>query len=111
MKPRYQEHEGDLDSGALFLCCAACVVGPDYQRPDAPVPEAYKATAGWKTAQPADAVGVHQGPTDRPGRAARAIEHALALLIGKPASAFSLASAPFKSIPPPVPHRPAVGAS
>ena len=41
---------------ALFLCLAACVVGPDYQKPDAPVPEAYKETAGWKTAQPADAV-------------------------------------------------------
>ncbi len=41
---------------ALFLCFAACVVGPDYQKPDAPVPEAYKETAGWKTAQPADAV-------------------------------------------------------
>ena len=41
---------------ALFLLSAACVVGPDYQRPDAPVPEAYKETPGWKTAQPADAI-------------------------------------------------------
>ena len=38
---------------ALFLLLAACAVGPDYQRPDAPVPEAYKENAGWKTAQPA----------------------------------------------------------
>jgi NodT family efflux transporter outer membrane factor (OMF) lipoprotein len=43
-------------TAALFLLCAACVVGPDYQRPDAPVPDAYKETPGWKTAQPADAV-------------------------------------------------------
>jgi NodT family efflux transporter outer membrane factor (OMF) lipoprotein len=41
---------------ALFLLLAACVLGPDYQRPDAPVPEAYKETAEWKMAQPADEV-------------------------------------------------------
>jgi NodT family efflux transporter outer membrane factor (OMF) lipoprotein len=38
----------------LFLLLAACVLGPDYQRPDAPVPEAYKENAGWKIAQPGD---------------------------------------------------------
>ena len=41
---------------ALFLLLPACAVGPDYQRPSAPVPEAYKETAGWKTAQPLDAL-------------------------------------------------------
>jgi NodT family efflux transporter outer membrane factor (OMF) lipoprotein len=39
---------------ALFLLLSACAVGPDYQRPSAPVPEAYKENAGWKTAQPLD---------------------------------------------------------
>ena len=34
---------------------AACMVGPDYQRPDAPVPVAYKELQGWTTAQPQDA--------------------------------------------------------
>jgi len=34
---------------------AGCAVGPDYQRPSAPVPAAYKeAPEGWKVAQPAD---------------------------------------------------------
>ncbi len=45
-----------MGTAALFLLFAACVVGPDYRRPDAPVPEAYKENAAWKTAQPADAV-------------------------------------------------------
>jgi NodT family efflux transporter outer membrane factor (OMF) lipoprotein len=43
-------------SVALFLLLPACAVGPDYRRPSAPVPEAYKETAGWKTAQPLDAL-------------------------------------------------------
>jgi NodT family efflux transporter outer membrane factor (OMF) lipoprotein len=37
-----------------LLMLAACAVGPDYQRPESPVPEAYKETSGWKTAQPGD---------------------------------------------------------
>jgi NodT family efflux transporter outer membrane factor (OMF) lipoprotein len=41
---------------ALFLWLAACALGPDYQRPDAPVPEAFKETAGWKIAQPSDEI-------------------------------------------------------
>jgi NodT family efflux transporter outer membrane factor (OMF) lipoprotein len=45
-----------LSLAAQVLLFAACAVGPDYQRPDAPVPEAYKENVGWKTAQPADAV-------------------------------------------------------
>jgi NodT family efflux transporter outer membrane factor (OMF) lipoprotein len=50
-------------SGALLVCLAGCAVGPNYKRPDAPVPPAYKETAApsanppggtWKPAQPAD---------------------------------------------------------
>ena len=33
---------------------AACAVGPDYSKPDAPVPAAYK-EGGWKVAEPRDA--------------------------------------------------------
>jgi NodT family efflux transporter outer membrane factor (OMF) lipoprotein len=34
---------------------SACSVGPDYQRPDAPVPTQYK-EAGWKVGEPLDAI-------------------------------------------------------
>jgi NodT family efflux transporter outer membrane factor (OMF) lipoprotein len=37
-------------AGAL----AACMVGPDYVRPSAPVPAAFKEAEGWKPAQPGD---------------------------------------------------------
>jgi NodT family efflux transporter outer membrane factor (OMF) lipoprotein len=37
----------------LALC--ACTVGPDYQKPDAPVPPAYKEVQGWVVARPQDA--------------------------------------------------------
>jgi len=33
---------------------SACTVGPDYQRPDAPVSESFKELSGWKTGAPAD---------------------------------------------------------
>jgi NodT family efflux transporter outer membrane factor (OMF) lipoprotein len=45
-----------------FLCvlssvlCFSCAVGPNYQRPAAPVPAAYKEADGWKTATPSDAL-------------------------------------------------------
>ncbi len=39
--------------GALL---AACAVGPDYKKPDLAVPAAYKENAGWKQAQPGDAI-------------------------------------------------------
>jgi NodT family efflux transporter outer membrane factor (OMF) lipoprotein len=42
----------------LGLLLGACTVGPDYQRPAAPVPIAYKEAArnsGWQVARPADA--------------------------------------------------------
>ena len=38
---------------AVFL--SACTVGPDYRRPDAPVPAQYKET-GWKVGEPSDAI-------------------------------------------------------
>jgi len=43
--------------GAFAAACAvlaACAVGPDYRRPDAPTPAAYKEIADWKPAQPGD---------------------------------------------------------
>jgi NodT family efflux transporter outer membrane factor (OMF) lipoprotein len=36
----------------LSLLLSACAVGPDYQRPSAPVPTAYKEADGWKVADP-----------------------------------------------------------
>jgi NodT family efflux transporter outer membrane factor (OMF) lipoprotein len=37
---------------AATLLLAACEVGPDYHRPSAPVPTAYKEAQGWKPAEP-----------------------------------------------------------
>ena len=39
---------------AVALALGGCMVGPDYVRPTAPTPAAYKEAAGWKVAQPAD---------------------------------------------------------
>ncbi len=39
---------------AALACLSACAVGPNYHRPDAPVPEAYLHGQVWKTAAPAD---------------------------------------------------------
>ena len=39
----------------ICLALAGCMVGPDYQRPVAPAPVAFKEQAGWKISQPADA--------------------------------------------------------
>jgi len=41
--------------GAIAVVLSACTVGPDYQRPDAPVPAQYK-EAGWKVGEPLDAI-------------------------------------------------------
>ena len=38
----------------LFQLLLACSVGPDYVRPPALVPEAYRETQGWKMAEPKD---------------------------------------------------------
>jgi NodT family efflux transporter outer membrane factor (OMF) lipoprotein len=40
---------------AGFIVLSACTVGPDYVRPDAPVPAQYK-EAGWKVGEPLDAI-------------------------------------------------------
>ncbi|MBV8590736.1 MAG: efflux transporter outer membrane subunit, partial [Acetobacteraceae bacterium] len=40
----------------LALPLAACMVGPDYRRPGAPVPSGYKELAGWKIAEPREAI-------------------------------------------------------
>ncbi len=47
MKPRLA-----LLAAALLL--AGCAVGPDYRRPDAPVPAQFREADGWKLAEPAD---------------------------------------------------------
>lgn len=38
----------------LLMLLSACAVGPDYVKPTVAVPEKYKATDGWKVAQPGD---------------------------------------------------------
>jgi NodT family efflux transporter outer membrane factor (OMF) lipoprotein len=42
-------------TGAGLLFLSACTVGPDYQRPTAPVPAQYK-EAGWKVGEPHDEI-------------------------------------------------------
>ncbi len=39
---------------ALLTTILGCAVGPDYQRPEAPVPATYKELAGWREALPRD---------------------------------------------------------
>jgi NodT family efflux transporter outer membrane factor (OMF) lipoprotein len=41
--------------GAVAVVVSACTVGPDYRRPDAPVPAQYKET-GWKVGEPSDGI-------------------------------------------------------
>ena len=41
-----------LMAGAALASLAACTVGPDYRKPPAPVPTAYKEVDGWKPATP-----------------------------------------------------------
>src|SRR6516225_9961793 len=40
---------------AALVALSACTVGPDYVRPNAPVPAQYK-EAGWKVGEPLDAI-------------------------------------------------------
>jgi NodT family efflux transporter outer membrane factor (OMF) lipoprotein len=47
-------HYSLMIGGALALAATGCMVGPKYQRPTAPAPPAFKETAGWTPAQPAD---------------------------------------------------------
>jgi len=41
-------------STILFLFLTGCAVGPDYQRPDAPVSSSFKELEGWSAARPQD---------------------------------------------------------
>src|SRR6185503_6629037 len=55
--PRWgRRGEGGILAVALMLGLTSCSVGPDYQKPDAPVATQFKELAGWKPAAPADAV-------------------------------------------------------
>ena len=40
----------------LALALGGCAIGPDYQRPELNTPAAFKQAAGWKAAEPADAL-------------------------------------------------------
>ena len=44
-----------LLASAALTTLAACTVGPDYQKPSAPVPATYKEIEGWKPATPKQA--------------------------------------------------------
>ncbi|MGB9429345.1 MAG: efflux transporter outer membrane subunit [Gammaproteobacteria bacterium] len=43
-----------LFAGLPALALTACMVGPNYQRPSAPVPATYKELQGWKVSRPRD---------------------------------------------------------
>ena len=45
-----------LGALALGLLASACLVGPDYRRPSAPVSPQFKEAQGWTPSQPADAL-------------------------------------------------------
>jgi NodT family efflux transporter outer membrane factor (OMF) lipoprotein len=49
-----------LIGATVILLFAGCAVGPNYHRPEAASPAAYKEAAGWKSAAPADATA--RGP-------------------------------------------------
>jgi NodT family efflux transporter outer membrane factor (OMF) lipoprotein len=48
------KHLRVLFAGALLLVLSGCAVGPKYVRPAAPVPDTYKESGDWITAQPSD---------------------------------------------------------
>jgi NodT family efflux transporter outer membrane factor (OMF) lipoprotein len=50
----FSKQAGWLLAAALAFA-AGCAVGPDYERPAAPVPTAFKEARGWKAAAPSDA--------------------------------------------------------
>lgn len=57
MAARTARGYGRHATSAIFaLLLAACTVGPQYQRPEVITPPAYKESAGWKIAEPADGV-------------------------------------------------------
>src|ERR1700737_2346036 len=46
---------GAVLASAVAILFSGCTVGPDYRRPDAPIPAQYK-EAGWKVGEPSDAI-------------------------------------------------------
>jgi NodT family efflux transporter outer membrane factor (OMF) lipoprotein len=52
---RFDSRFNNILTVAAVLALTACTVGPDYVRPTAPVPIAFKESEGWKIAQPKDA--------------------------------------------------------
>ncbi|CAJ2764926.1 outer membrane efflux lipoprotein [Burkholderia pseudomallei] len=52
--PRARRALSAAVAAATAVLLAGCAVGPDYHRPDAAIPAAYKEAPGWKLAQPAD---------------------------------------------------------
>ncbi len=58
-EPRWKAWAG-FSSAILAVILAACSVGPDYLRPSAPEPVAYKELKGWKRATPRD--DIDRGP-------------------------------------------------
>ena len=58
-EPRWKAWAG-FSAVILAVILAACSVGPDYLRPSAPEPAAYKELKGWKRATPRD--DIDRGP-------------------------------------------------
>lgn len=54
MTPRRHHGVAPLARTLLAMLLTGCMVGPDYKRPDAPVPITYKELDGWKPATPRD---------------------------------------------------------
>jgi NodT family efflux transporter outer membrane factor (OMF) lipoprotein len=52
--PHLHKSLSSIAIACLVVC--GCTVGPDYERPDVAAPDAYKESANWKPAQPADAI-------------------------------------------------------
>ena len=52
--PTWKRNAMIIAVGACILFLSACVVGPKYQRPTAPISPAYKENGNWKIAQPKD---------------------------------------------------------
>jgi NodT family efflux transporter outer membrane factor (OMF) lipoprotein len=58
--PKKTSGPGWLVAAAAIAIAGGCTVGPDYKRPDAPVPSVFKEANGWKPAAPGDAAA--RGP-------------------------------------------------
>ncbi|GGI55183.1 RND transporter [Oxalicibacterium solurbis] len=56
-RPRWRSHWRSAAAPAVLaalLALGGCAVGPDYQRPDAPVAQAWKTEPGWQAGNPRD---------------------------------------------------------